>query len=79
MGGMLAIRYALMYPQQVNRLALVGPLGLEDWRVATSAKLDGWRVSTSPRTGLAHAAKPAQASAARATTLPHASARAPAG
>ncbi len=79
MGGMLSIRYALMYPGTIDRLALIGPLGLEDWRVATSAKLDGWRVSTSPRTGLAHAAKPAQASAARATTLPHASARAPAG
>ncbi len=33
MGGMLAIRHALMYPQEVNRLALIGPLGLEDWRV----------------------------------------------
>lgn len=30
-GGMLAIRYALMYPQEVSHLALVGPLGLEDW------------------------------------------------
>jgi pimeloyl-ACP methyl ester carboxylesterase len=31
-GGMLAIRYALMYPDQVERLALVNPIGLEDWR-----------------------------------------------
>lgn len=31
-GGMLATRYALMYPQQVERLALVNPIGLEDWK-----------------------------------------------
>lgn len=30
MGGMLATRYALMYPDQVERLALVNPIGLED-------------------------------------------------
>lgn len=30
-GGMLAIRYALMYPQAVDRLVLVDPVGLEDW------------------------------------------------
>jgi pimeloyl-ACP methyl ester carboxylesterase len=33
-GGMLAIRYALMYPADVDRLVLVDPLGLEDWRAA---------------------------------------------
>ncbi len=33
MGGMLAIRYALMYPQATEHLALVDPLGLEDWKV----------------------------------------------
>jgi pimeloyl-ACP methyl ester carboxylesterase len=32
MGGMLAIRYALMYPDQVERLVVVNPLGLEDWK-----------------------------------------------
>nr|WP_154324374.1 alpha/beta hydrolase [Pantoea sp. 201603H] len=32
MGGMLATRFALMYPQQTARLVLVNPLGLEDWR-----------------------------------------------
>ncbi len=32
MGGMLAIRYALMFPQQVRHLALVDPIGLEDWK-----------------------------------------------
>ena len=32
MGGMLAARYALMYPQQTQRLVLVNPIGLEDWK-----------------------------------------------
>ncbi|WP_426787371.1 alpha/beta fold hydrolase [Xanthomonas campestris] len=32
MGGMLAIRYALMYPQATEHLALVDPIGLEDWK-----------------------------------------------
>jgi len=32
MGGMLAVRYALMYPQATTRLMLVNPLGLEDWK-----------------------------------------------
>jgi len=31
-GGMLAIRYALMYPSEVEHLVLVDPIGLEDWR-----------------------------------------------
>ncbi|CAM3470378.1 alpha/beta hydrolase [Rouxiella silvae] len=31
-GGMLATRYALMYPQQVSKLVLVNPIGLEDWK-----------------------------------------------
>ena len=31
-GGMLATRYALMYPGDVDRLALVNPIGLEDWK-----------------------------------------------
>ena len=31
-GGMLATRYALLYPQQVERLAMVNPIGLEDWK-----------------------------------------------
>ncbi|MBJ3814567.1 alpha/beta hydrolase [Shimwellia pseudoproteus] len=31
-GGMLATRYALMYPQSVSRLVLVNPIGLEDWK-----------------------------------------------
>ncbi|NIJ68223.1 alpha/beta fold hydrolase [Xanthomonas sp. 60] len=32
MGGMLAARYALLYPQQTQSLALVNPIGLEDWQ-----------------------------------------------
>lgn len=32
MGGMLATRFALMYPDRVERLALVNPIGLEDWK-----------------------------------------------
>lgn len=32
MGGMLAVRFALMFPQMVERLALVNPIGLEDWK-----------------------------------------------
>lgn len=30
-GGMLGIRYALIYPQQTEQLVLVDPIGLEDW------------------------------------------------
>ncbi|MBV7485162.1 alpha/beta fold hydrolase [Bordetella sp. BOR01] len=32
MGGMLATRYALMYPGQVDALVMVNPIGLEDWK-----------------------------------------------
>jgi pimeloyl-ACP methyl ester carboxylesterase len=31
-GGMLGIRYALMYPQDTDPLVLVDPIGLEDWK-----------------------------------------------
>jgi pimeloyl-ACP methyl ester carboxylesterase len=31
-GGMLAVRYGLMYPQQAEQLVLVNPIGLEDWK-----------------------------------------------
>lgn len=33
MGGMLAIRYSLMFPESVEKLALVNPIGLEDWKL----------------------------------------------
>ena len=31
-GGMLGVRYALMYPGEVEQLVLVDPIGLEDWK-----------------------------------------------
>ena len=34
MGGMLAIRYALMFSDNVEQVVLVNPLGLEDWQAA---------------------------------------------
>lgn len=37
--GMLAARYALMYPQQTQKLVVVNPIGLEDWK----AKGVPWR------------------------------------
>jgi pimeloyl-ACP methyl ester carboxylesterase len=33
MGGMLATRFALMYPETVTRLILEDPIGLEDYRI----------------------------------------------
>lgn len=32
MGGMVATRYALMYPDHVDALVMVNPIGLEDWK-----------------------------------------------
>ncbi|MBC7975814.1 MAG: alpha/beta hydrolase [Myxococcales bacterium] len=42
MGGMLAIRFALMSKARTDRLVLVNPIGLEDWRAlgVPSATLD---------------------------------------
>ena len=31
MGGMLAARFAIMYPQMTEKLVLLNPIGLEDW------------------------------------------------
>ena len=31
-GGMLATRFALMWPQEVEQLVMVNPIGLEDWK-----------------------------------------------
>jgi len=33
MGGMLATRFALMYPERTSQLILVNPIGLEDWKL----------------------------------------------
>jgi pimeloyl-ACP methyl ester carboxylesterase len=32
MGGMLGVRFALQFPERVDRLVLVNPIGLEDWK-----------------------------------------------
>jgi len=41
MGGMIATRFTLMYPDMVSKLILIDPLGLEDWkRVAPYASID---------------------------------------
>ena len=34
MGGMLATRFALMYPTETEKLVLVNPIGLEDWKLS---------------------------------------------
>ena len=43
-GGMLGVRYALMYPQATVQLVLVDPIGLEDWKAkgVPSIGVDGW-------------------------------------
>ncbi len=43
-GGMIAVRYALMYPQETEQLALVNPIGLEDWKAkgVPSISIDDW-------------------------------------
>ena len=43
MGGMLATRYALMYPKNTEQLILVNPIGLEDWKVKVPYQtVDQW-------------------------------------
>jgi pimeloyl-ACP methyl ester carboxylesterase len=43
MGGMLAVRYALMFPDSVEKLVLIDPIGLEDWkRVVPYQSVDDW-------------------------------------
>jgi pimeloyl-ACP methyl ester carboxylesterase len=43
-GGMLATRFALMYPDAVETLVLVNPVGLEDWKAlgVPSRSVDQW-------------------------------------
>ncbi|WPU64935.1 alpha/beta fold hydrolase [Peredibacter starrii] len=38
MGGMLATRQALMFPDSIQKLALINPIGLEDWRIKVPYK-----------------------------------------
>jgi pimeloyl-ACP methyl ester carboxylesterase len=43
MGGMLASRFALMYPDMADKLVLVNPIGLEDWRIHVPYQsVDAW-------------------------------------
>ncbi len=44
-GGMLAIRYGLMYPSETDQLVLVDPIGLEDWKAkgVPWQSVDAWR------------------------------------
>jgi len=43
MGGMLATRFALMYPEMTEKLILENPIGLEDWKtVVPYQSVDEW-------------------------------------
>ena len=43
MGGMVASRFALMYPETVEKLILSNPIGLEDWKtVVPYQSVDDW-------------------------------------
>lgn len=43
MGGMLAVRFALMYPEITEKLILENPIGLEDWKtVVPYQSVDDW-------------------------------------
>ena len=43
-GGMLATRYALMFPDEVEQLVMVNPIGLEDWKAegVPALSIDQW-------------------------------------
>jgi pimeloyl-ACP methyl ester carboxylesterase len=42
MGGMLATRFALMFPDVTEKLVLVNPIGLEDWKLKVPYKSIDW-------------------------------------
>ena len=43
MGGMLATRFALMFSDRIEKLVLVNPLGLEDWKTVVPYRtIDQW-------------------------------------
>ena len=43
MGGMVATRFALMFPDMVEKLILENPIGLEDWKVSMPyLPVDAW-------------------------------------
>ena len=42
MGGMLAARFTLMFPEVAEKLILVNPIGLEDWKLKVPYKTIDW-------------------------------------
>ncbi|NRR92574.1 alpha/beta hydrolase [Winogradskyella undariae] len=42
MGGMLATRFALMYPEAIDKFILENPIGLEDWKLKVPYKPVTW-------------------------------------
>ncbi|NIJ44730.1 pimeloyl-ACP methyl ester carboxylesterase [Wenyingzhuangia heitensis] len=42
MGGMLATRFALMYPETTEKLILENPIGLEDWKLVVPYQTVDW-------------------------------------
>ena len=51
MGGMLATRFALMYPKRTTGLVLVNPIGLEDWKLVVPYQtIDTWYASELKKT-----------------------------
>lgn len=42
MGGMLATRFVLMYPEMTDKFILVNPIGLEDWKLKVPYKPVEW-------------------------------------
>jgi pimeloyl-ACP methyl ester carboxylesterase len=55
-GGMLAARYGLMYPGDVDQLVLVDPIGLEDWKAkgVPWQSVDAWYQQELKTTGRQH-------------------------
>ncbi|MDO6738109.1 alpha/beta fold hydrolase [Wenyingzhuangia sp. 2_MG-2023] len=52
MGGMLATRFALMYPEATEKLILENPIGLEDWKLIVPYQtIDWWYQSELSKTG----------------------------
>lgn len=51
MGGMLATRFALMYPEATTKLVLLNPIGLEDWKLKVPYQsIDEWYASELEKT-----------------------------
>ena len=42
MGGMLAVRFSLMFPARARRLVLINPIGLEDWKRVVPYRPVAW-------------------------------------